>query len=328
MSNHYPEAIRDKISELVTNFPQVATRTLAKQLYKENSRFFKDLEQARSAIRRKRGNNGQKARKATKDKTGYRNNGKAGFVHELPPTQKKDWLPYVIPNGERIAVISDVHLPYHCEETLQRWYEDCMEYEPSVILINGDLLDFYRMSRFEKNPNMRDTAFEIDQAHSFFDWLQERFEAKVIFKEGNHDERWAKYIWNNAPEFSRFQQFDLASVLNLDSYGVDHVTEKRVINAGDLRIVHGHELYGGGGIQPARAMAAKMQTNALMGHCHRSSEFSQNNFEGTWLRCWSTGCMCEMNPDYGRINMWNHGYAFVDVHEDGSFVVDNVILEK
>jgi predicted phosphodiesterase len=312
------------MEEALRNFPEVPTRTLAKAIYKEHSKFFNDVEAVRSALRRRRGNAGVSN---LKDAEFHRNNHEAGFKYQLPPSQQTVWEPYVIPNGERLAVISDVHIPYHDEEVMQQWYRDASEYEPSVIVINGDLLDFYRMSRFEKNPAVRDTAFEIDQAHEFFAWLTERFEAKIVFKEGNHDERWAKYIWNNAPEFSKFSQFSLEQVLLLEEFGVDHVGEKRIIKAGDLNIIHGHELYGGGGIQPARSMMARMNANALAGHNHRTSQFTQNNFEGNHMACYSTGCMCELFPEYSRINGWNHGYAFVDVYEDGSFDMDNRIIK-
>jgi len=232
----YPKFVTEAMDDALSNFPEVPTKTLAKAIYKDHNKFFTSVEQVRSALRRRRGNAG-----VSNMKTDFhRPNKEAGFKSQIPVSQTKEWAPYIIPNGERIAIISDIHLPYHCEATLQRWYADASEFEPSVIVINGDLLDFYRMSRFEKNPAVRDTAFEIDQAHEFFEWITDRFEAKVVFKEGNHDERWAKYIWNNAPEFSKFAQFSLEQVLLLDEFGVDHVGDKRVIHAGDLKIIHGH----------------------------------------------------------------------------------------
>jgi len=70
----------------------------------------------------------------------------------------------------------------------------------------------------------------------------------------------------------------------------------------------------------------RMLCDAIAGHNHRTSQFTQANFEGKHQRCYSTGCMCELTPEYSRINGWNHGYAFVDVYEDGSFDMDNRII--
>lgn len=42
---------KDKVLELINKFPKHGTITLAKILYEENNLLFKDLENARSAIR-------------------------------------------------------------------------------------------------------------------------------------------------------------------------------------------------------------------------------------------------------------------------------------
>lgn len=44
---------------------------------------------------------------------------------------------------------------------------------------------------------------------------------------------------------------------------------------------------------------------------------------GAEVFCWSTGCLCDLRPEYARINKWNHGFAAVTVHDDGSFDVSN-----
>jgi hypothetical protein len=35
------------------------------------------------------------------------------------------------------------------------------------------------------------------------------------------------------------------------------------------------------------------------------------------------GCLCDLSPDYAIVNRWNHGFAIVDIDEDGSFEVHN-----
>ena len=319
----YPDFLVELMEETLLAYPEVPTRTLAKRIYNDNKKFFRDVEQVRSALRRRRGNSGKNSMK-TKHK---RKNGEAGWTPKLPPSQAKAWEPFFIEAPNRVAVISDIHLPYHNEEVLERWYADAQEYEPSVILINGDLLDFYRLSRFEKDPNNRDTAFEIDQAHTFFEWLVSGFEADIIFKFGNHDERWEKYLWNHAPEFSKLKQFSLHEILELEEFGITPVYEKRIVMAGNMPILHGHEVQGSSSINPARSLASKMSNSAMQSHCHRSSEYLERNVLGDWVKCYSTGCMCELTPDFSRINRWNNGYAFVDVHEDGTTEIQNVVID-
>jgi len=319
----YPDFISDEIDSALSDFPEIPTRTLAKRIYNDHKKFFKDIEQVRSAIRRRRGNGGKQTRGGRHE----RPNQKAGWKPKIPPSQAKDWVPHVIKGPERIAVISDVHIPYHSEKALKKWYADASEYEPSTILLNGDTLDFYRLSRFEKDPRMRDTAYEIDAVHEFLDWLAANFEADIIWKDGNHDERWAKYLFNHAPEFSRFEKFELQSILELKERGITYVTDKRVVMAGSLPVLHGHEMQGSSAVSPARAMAAKLGNSGVQSHCHRSSQYFERNIFGDWMKCFSTGCLCELNPDFARVNKWNHGYAFIDVYEDGSFEMKNVVLD-
>jgi predicted phosphodiesterase len=324
MSNKYPEYLLEILDETLAEFPEVPTRTLAKRIYNDHKKFFKDVEQVRSALRRRRGNSGKSSMKTDHK----RKNGEAGWVPKLPPSQAVEWLPHEIKGPERIAVISDVHIPYHHVPTIERWIEECYEYEPSIILLNGDTIDFYRLSRFEKDPNKRDTGYEIDCVHDFLDVLQDRFEADIIWKDGNHDERWKKYLYNHAPEFAKLKQFDFGEIMEFAERDITYVTDQRFIMAGDLPILHGHEMQGsGGGVNPARMMGSKLRNSALQSHCHRSSEYLERNVFGDWLKCYSTGCMCELTPEYARVNRWNRGYAFVDVHEDNSFEIENVVID-
>jgi hypothetical protein len=44
---------------------------------------------------------------------------------------------------------------------------------------------------------------------------------------------------------------------------------------------------------------------------------------GRETTCWSTGCLCDLRPEYARINKFNHGFASVQVYGDGQFDVHN-----
>lgn len=41
---------------------------------------------------------------------------------------------------------------------------------------------------------------------------------------------------------------------------------------------------------------------------------------------WSTGCLCDLHPDYAPLNKWNHGFAFVEVFNGGKFEVQNLFI--
>ena len=83
----------------------------------------------------------------------------------------------------------------------------------------------------------------------------------------------------------------------------------------------------GGSINPARTMASKLRHSALQGHVHRTSEYSERNFLNEMMVTYSTGCCCELNPDFSRINRWNHGYAFVETDYEGNITIENKVTE-
>jgi hypothetical protein len=41
------------------------------------------------------------------------------------------------------------------------------------------------------------------------------------------------------------------------------------------------------------------------------------------MACWSVGCLCNLTPAFRPVNDWNHGFAIVYYHEDGTFSVEN-----
>ena len=66
-----------------------------------------------------------------------------------------------------VYVISDIHFPYQDNEAIEaflRYVE--MNGEPNIIVLNGDLLDFYKLSRFSKDPSGKNPAEEIERFFS------------------------------------------------------------------------------------------------------------------------------------------------------------------
>ena len=93
---------------------------------------------------------------------------------------------------------------------------------------------------------------------------------------------------------------------------------------GGLAVFHGHELpMGASAVNPARGLYLKTGATVLIGHGHRSSQHTQYTWDKREIACWSCGALCDLNPEYARINAWNSGAAFVDVSASGEFDVTN-----
>ena len=150
--------------------------------------------------------------------------------------------------------------------------------------------------------------------------------ARIVFKAGNHDERWDSYVWANASLLAGLDELRLPAMLKMEEHGIEYVADKRIIKAGLLTILHGHELPKGlaSPVNPARGVFLRLGTPGLIGHGHRSSVHAQSNVDKDEVVCWSTGCLCGLHPLYAPINAWNLGFATIDVHSDGTYDVENL----
>ena len=81
------------------------------------------------------------------------------------PTTPTDRRPYRIKGPARILIVSDVHVPFHDPGAIEASIDFAQSQgEISHVLVNGDLLDAYHLSTFEKDPKVRRLSEEIDQA--------------------------------------------------------------------------------------------------------------------------------------------------------------------
>jgi predicted phosphodiesterase len=316
---------QELIKEYLDRFPESPTMTLAKLIYKEHPLLFTDLERCRSAIRYQRGNFGADGRKRLSDKAHIRENGAAGWTAQIPASIAKKQEPYIIPDGKTI-ILSDIHMPYHDDLALDVAMEYADEYEPDNILINGDLGDFFACSKWENNPEERHLKDEIESCRAFLAHLRERFpEANIIYKLGNHEERWNRYLWVKAQELVGCKFVSYESIFGLDESNVVLVNSRNKIKIGEhLTIIHGHELRTSA-VSPvnfARTMQMNMNVCAIGGHMHQTTEHVQKNADDDLVSCWSVGCLCDMTPDYAIINKWNHGFLTVQ-HKGNDFDVQN-----
>lgn len=318
------------VTGLIDRFPKAATQTLAKIAYKEHPSLFRDVEGARSAFRLARGNCGKKNRHGSACKERYRPNQLPGDPFVKIPEGKRyldDWSPVEISGPARALVLSDIHFPYHDRAALRIALSTGRDRQANMLILNGDTCDFFSVSHWEKDPRQRDFPAEVASIKEFLALLRSGFpKARIVFKEGNHEERYVRYMTLKAPELLGLPDFELRSVLGLDAVGAEHIGDKRPIRLGKLNVIHGHEYKFpiANPVNPARGYYLRAKTHCIGGHLHQTSQHSEKTLEGKVLSTWSTGCLCDLHPEYRPLNNWNHGFAFVEIDKAGVFHVDNL----
>lgn len=239
----------------------------------------------------------------------------------------------------KIGIISDAHWPFHDlykgpDGQLRGAYITAIsalrDWGVDTLVLNGDMMDVYHLSRHEKLEAKRNWAWELDVARSMLRHLREFFgdKVRIIYREGNHEERFVAYLARKAPELQ--DTINLEEFLHLRQLNIEWYDQRARMKAGNMNIDHGHEYFGSGGtVNPARSYMLKAFDNLIVGHVHKSSmNMVRRPIDGTYLQVYTTGCLCDLNPLYASRPGWNHGYGELTVHEDGSFTFHNRWIEN
>lgn len=316
------------VKEYLEKFPKVQNLTLAKKIYKENIEVFNNIDSVRTLIRNYRGSLGELGKKNLADR---RFLNQTPLPPTLPKSQKESKNPYQIPKvNNKILIISDIHAPFHDVEAIKAAMAYGKEKEINCIYINGDLVDFYGLSRFEKDPRKVNVPYEIKCAKEILAYIRASFpKALIVYYMGNHDHRFNKYLLLKAPELLDLPEFDYYTIMECQKNNIILLDNNRGATAGKLNIRHGHEFYGSGGVFPARSYYLKAKDNILVSHVHRTSEYTEPNINKAVFGGWSIGCLSDLDPDYSPNNSYNLGFAYVEILDrDGNFRVDNKRIIK
>lgn len=319
----------DLVRDYLRSNPNVSNGAAARHLMKMHPGTWKTGNAAEVCVRRARGSQGKQSRDKAAEVAPKSKFGDGDWW--IPPSSARSKPQINYPGAAKYLLLSDIHFPYQDNQALKAALK-CGEREGcDSIYLNGDTLDFYALSDFDRDPTARSAWDEIKTVRKWLASISDRFRGRKIFKVGNHEARWERYLWAHSPDLAEIDDFALCSVLRLRENGWDFIESKSVAYLGKLAVWHGHELPRGlaPAVNPARGVYMQLKETALVGHFHRSSTHVEaSGFQKESVSCWSTGCLAGMWPNYAVINKWNSGWAIVDVDKTGGFTVTNYQMHK
>lgn len=310
----------DLIRDYARKFPHAGNLTLAKTILRDHPGIYSTIEGARCSVRKIRGAAGAAGRRQIPNQVPRLEEGKKRIV---------GWCDYNIPGPCKALVLSDVHVPYHDKSSLEVALQSGIRERVDYVIMNGDLLDCHAISFWQTDPRERNFPEELTTCRMVLRMIKALLpKAKIIYKLGNHEERYEAYMTRKAPELIGVDVFQFDTMLELDEIGVDLVDDKRRIKLGDLNIIHGHEyrFQISNPVNPARGLFLKAKSFAMCGHFHQSSYHSEKTMEENVIATWSTGCLCDLHPHYMPYNNWVHGFAIVEVEKSGKFNVQHKVV--
>jgi UDP-2,3-diacylglucosamine pyrophosphatase LpxH len=225
------------------------------------------------------------------------------------------------PHLKKIGILSDIHFPYHDLTALTCAIKHLKEQEIDCLYLNGDVQDFFSISRHETSKDARNLSLEVDMNRDFLQKLRDIFRnIPIYYKLGNHENRFARMLNNEAEEFAQLHDLQFNIFFRLDKLGITMIEDWQGMEMGDLLVLHGHELYGGGGVNPSQNLFNKTICNTLIGHVHRTSNTQKKTGFKEFINTYSTGCLTLLSPKYMPFSMHNHGMAIVEIENGKSFV--------
>ena len=318
----YVREIVQRYIELgITHNTSYSKRFIATVLQSEHPDLFKTVEEAREVVRTVTGTHGTK--KYKKDEQLIRD-----FALLEQPVVECELKPYTVGKQYKKAFnISDVHSRFHDRKALEIAINNGAKNGCDICIINGDLLDFYQFSRFDKNPNILQYFYsEREWVQDFLLLLQKTF-GKVIYKKGNHDIRRELLLQCKAMDVPEIQGLEsISDYVFFDNSTVEIVEDYNIIEFGRLNFIHGHEYQGGGGIHVAYNRMNKAMDNIISAHSHVTQNSMKKSLSGKFYGSWTVGCLCSLSPRYNPQNNWNHGFAIIEREDDGNFEVQNKMI--
>jgi hypothetical protein len=221
-------------------------------------------------------------------------------------------------------ILADLQIPFHDLRTVTLAVNCAVQRDAKWVLLNGDILDSAELSDFDKTPDDPKWKEETILGKQFLEYLRFKLpHARIIWKNGNHEERLGRYVAKRAPAI--WHSVNIQSELDFAKYGVELAPDRCVIVSGKLHIIHGHE-YGKAfrsQVNPARGLYLRAKASALCAHFHRTSEHHEKTISRKFQGAWSIGCACLLNPHFSPMNDWNNGFAMQEVHRGGHFSLEN-----
>jgi hypothetical protein len=208
--------------------------------------------------------------------------------------------------GGVAAILGDIHAPYEDARALSVALRIVEAVQPELLVVNGDLCDFYQLSRFDPCPTRKMKLQEdIDVAKGILLRLGLKApSARKVLKKGNHEDRLDRWRRRNA-EVGGLDCLKLENLLNLGSMGWELIDANQRLEWNGFTITHGDLCRKRGGAT-AQAMIDKFGTNGISNHVHRFAQVEKRDACRNYL--WiENGCLCGLDPEYTEVADWQHG---------------------
>jgi len=222
----------------------------------------------------------------------------------------------------KIAFPTDEHFPFQDDQAREIAMMIVQDYDPDLLVVGSDGMDFYSLSSFDKNPDRVkvDLQREIDQWKAGQrEWAEAAPNAKKRYIPGNHEDRLRRYLWAH-PELGGLEALKLENLLGFAELGIEWNEREydhcEIELFGKLAIRHGRYVRNfAAGSARAELEADRYAISVMTGHTHRGGTVYAQTRNGIVIgqECF---CLCRLDPEYMPRPNWQQGIVLAEVTEN------------
>ncbi len=225
--------------------------------------------------------------------------------------KKKTWV-----------VLNDTQIPFEDKRVLWDLVVPFVrDLKPYGVVLNGDIVDCYEISDYDKDPQHRGMTLRRERAGAERLMTALPGATEKWWLGGNHEDRFRRLLWRQAPQLAHDMAFE--KFFHLADHGFQWKPYGEQLWLGKLLVTHGFLVAQASGVSAKRHFE-RLGTSVLIGHTHRLGQYHKRN-QGGDHAAYENGCLCRLDGlGYAQYPDWQQGFSVVDVFEKGYFNVQQI----
>ncbi len=220
----------------------------------------------------------------------------------------------------------DIHIPFMHKKTVRQFIREIKEMAPDWVVFKGDLIDFTGLYKAAQVHHGINPYKEVLRAQDFLQEVSDTApkSTRIVWLEGNHDERPLKSVARKIPQLKEMadEYLTVRHMLGLEELGIEWVDAWGDLQIDGVHYFHGETARKWAG-QSVMAHMVKYGCDVSVGHCHRLATVHLRQ-GGRVLKGMESGCMCtdEAARNYVRKPDWQRGYVIWENGEPYEILTD------
>lgn len=222
-----------------------------------------------------------------------------------------------------VVIANDFQIPFHDKKALKLFLLFLEEEQPDWLILNGDFMDFWEISKFDLNPKAGKAFLkEIKMGRRILEEFRQLLpKAHITWLEGNHEFRLRQYLISHAKELYGLPGLSVQELFRLDEVTIEYLPcraslsrfSDNYLKVGDLYVGHWDKVAKHGGYA-AKALVEEKGVSILQGHTQRFGAHARTTVDGRVLLGIENSSMCSMQPTYVTHPNWQLGFSVLYHH--------------